>query len=62
MRVKEGAKMYDVVIVGSPNVNAGYTLVGNAQYWAIAQDFEKTFRLLKGLPCDIFLGAILRYE
>jgi metallo-beta-lactamase class B len=54
--------MYDVVIVGRPNVNAGYTLVGNAQYWAIAQDFEKTFRLLKGLPCDIFLGAILPYE
>ena len=33
--------MYDVVIVGSPNVNAGYTLVGNAQYPAIAQDVEK---------------------
>jgi metallo-beta-lactamase class B len=54
--------MYDVVIVGSPNVNAGYTLVGNAQYPAIAQDVEKTFRVLKALPCDIFLGAILPYE
>ena len=49
--------MYDVVIVGSPNVNAGYTLVGNAQYPAIAQDVEETFRVLKALPCDIFLGA-----
>jgi metallo-beta-lactamase class B len=57
MKVKEGAKTYDVVIVGSPNVNAGYTLVGNAQYPAIAQDFQKTFRVLKALPCDIFLGA-----
>lgn len=57
MKVKEGAKTYDVVIVGSPNVNAGYKLVGNAQYPAIAQDFEKTFRVLKALPCDIFLGA-----
>ena len=29
MNVKEGAKTYRVVIVGSPNVNAGYKLVGN---------------------------------
>jgi len=57
MKVTEGAKTYDVVIVGSPNVNPGYKLVGNAQYPAIAQDFEKTFRVLKALPCDIFLGA-----
>jgi metallo-beta-lactamase class B len=57
MKVKEGAKTYDVVIVGSPNVNTGYKLVGNAQYPAIAQDFQKTFRVLKALPCDIFLGA-----
>jgi metallo-beta-lactamase class B len=62
MKVTEGAKTYDVVIVGSPNVNPGYKLVGNAQYPAIAQDVEKTFRLLNGLPCDIFLGAILAYE
>ena len=57
MKVTEGGKTYDVVIVGSPNVNAGYKLVGNAQYPAIARDFEKTFRVLKALPCDIFLGA-----
>lgn len=23
----------------------------------IAADYEKTFRVLRGLPCDIFLGA-----
>lgn len=57
MKVTEGANTYDVVIVGSPNVNAGYKLVGNARYPGIAQDFEKTFRLLKALPRDIFLGA-----
>src|SRR6185437_14815821 len=32
MKVTEGAKTYDVVIVGSPNVNPGYKLVGNAHY------------------------------
>jgi metallo-beta-lactamase class B len=57
MKVKDGSKTYDVVIVGSPNVNAGYKLVGNKEYPTIAGDFEKTFRVLKALPCDIFLGA-----
>jgi len=57
MKVSDGGKTYDVVIVGSPNVNAGYKLVGNSLYPHIAQDYEKTFRVLASLPCDIFLGA-----
>lgn len=50
-------KTYNVVIVGSPNVNAGYKLVNNTRYPEIAKDYETTFRVLKSLPCDIFLGA-----
>ena len=46
-----------MVIIGSPNVNAGYKLVNNAAYPKIAQDYERTWRVLKSLPCDIFLGA-----
>jgi metallo-beta-lactamase class B len=57
MKVKEGAKAYNVVIVGSPNVNPGYKLVGNMLYPGIAEDYERTFRVLKSLPCDYFLGA-----
>jgi metallo-beta-lactamase class B len=57
LKVKNGARMLDVVIVGSPNVNPGYVLVGNKKYPGIAQDFEKTFRVLKALPVDVFLGA-----
>ena len=57
MTAQEGGKSYDVVIVGSPNVNAGYKLVGNAKYPGIAEDFARTFRVLKSLHCDIFLGA-----
>lgn len=57
MTVKDGGRDYNVVIVGSPNVNAGYKLVGNAAYPAIAQDYELTFRTLRSLPCDVFLGA-----
>jgi metallo-beta-lactamase class B len=57
MKVREAGKTYDVVIVGSPNVNPGYRLVNNASYPQIAEDYEKMFRVLKALPCDIFLGA-----
>ena len=57
MKVRDGNKTYDVVIVGSPNVNPGYKLVNNSLYPQIASDYEKMFRVLKSLPCDIFLGA-----
>ena len=56
-RTTDKGKTYNVVIVGSPNVNAGYKLVNNTRYPEIAKDYETTFRVLKSLPCDIFLGA-----
>ncbi len=57
MKVQDGGKVYDVVIVGSTSVNPGYKLVRNAAYPEIAQDYEAMFRTLKSLPCDVFLGA-----
>jgi len=57
MKAREGDKTYNVVIVGSPNVNAGYKLVNNPLYPQIADDYAKMFRVLKSLPADVFLGA-----
>jgi metallo-beta-lactamase class B len=57
MQVRDGARTLNAVIVGSPNVNPGYILVGNKDYPGIADDYTKTFAVLKGLPCDLFLGA-----
>lgn len=57
MKVMEGGKSYNVVIVGSPNVNTGYRLVGNVLYPHIAEDYARQFRVLKSLPVDFFLGA-----
>ena len=57
MKVTDGGKTYNVVIVGSPNVNPGYKLVANPAYPQIAEDYERMWRVLKSLPCDIFLGA-----
>jgi metallo-beta-lactamase class B len=57
MKVREGGKTYNVVIIGSPNVNDGYKLVGNTLYPRIAKDYERMFRVLRSLRCDYFLGA-----
>jgi metallo-beta-lactamase class B len=57
MQVRDGARTLNAVIVGSPNVNPGYILVGNKAYPGIADDYVKTFAVLKSLPCDLFLGA-----
>jgi len=61
LQVNEGGKTWNVTIVGSANVNPGYALVNNSRYPNIAQDYEKTFRVLKSLPTDIFLGAHPNY-
>jgi metallo-beta-lactamase class B len=57
MDEREGGRLLHVVIVGSPNVNSGYKLVGNTVYPQIAADYAHQFAVLKALPCDIFLGA-----
>lgn len=55
--VREAGQLLNAVIIGSPNVNPGYVLVGNKNYPRIAQDYEKTFAVLLSLPVDLFLGA-----
>jgi metallo-beta-lactamase class B len=61
MAVKERGHPLNVVIVGSWNVNPGWRLVDRpdqaASYPGIADDYRHTFATLKGLQCDIFLGA-----
>jgi metallo-beta-lactamase class B len=56
-RVKHEGESFDVVVIGSPNVNPGFQLVDNKDYPQIADDYAKTFQILKSLPCDVFLGA-----
>ncbi|PYT25721.1 MAG: subclass B3 metallo-beta-lactamase [Acidobacteria bacterium] len=57
VKVQDSGKTYDVVIVGSVNVNQGYILLGNKRYPQIADDFARTFKILQSLPVDAFLGA-----
>ena len=57
VKVHDGGKSYDAVIVGSPNVNPGYRLINNSAYPTIADDYTRMFTVLKSLPADLFLGA-----
>ena len=57
MQLSEAGKIYNAVIVGSPNVNPGYNLINDPKYPQMAADYKQQFRTLKSLPCDIFLGA-----
>lgn len=57
MQVDDAGRKLNAVIIGSPNVNRGYILVGNKDYPQIADDYVNTFKVLNTLPVDLFLGA-----
>jgi metallo-beta-lactamase class B len=57
LKTREGDKTYDVVILGSIGVNPGYILVNNKDYPQIADDYVRSFKVLRALPCDVFLGS-----
>jgi len=57
IKSQEGNRSHSAVIIGSPNVNPGDRHANNEKYPQIAVDYERTFKVLKSLPGDIFLGA-----
>lgn len=56
MQAEEEGKRHDVVFVCSTSA-PGYKLVNNPKYPTIVDDYRKTFEVLKGLSCDVLLGA-----
>lgn len=60
MQAEERGKLYSVVFLCGVTV-PGYKLVGNAGYPNIVSDYERSFVVLKALPCGVFLGAHGRY-
>jgi metallo-beta-lactamase class B len=57
LKAQDHGKPYNVVIVGSAGVNDARTLVNNANYPDIVADYQRCFRALKALPCDVFLAS-----
>jgi metallo-beta-lactamase class B len=57
MKVKEGSGTYNVVIIGSLGVNPGFKLVNNKETPQIADEYMQSYRILRGLACDVPLGS-----
>ena len=57
MKVEDGGKSYDVVIIGSMGVNPGFQLVNNPRVPEIADEYMRGFQVLRSLPCDVPLGS-----
>jgi metallo-beta-lactamase class B len=57
IKIPDGGRTYDVVVIGSIGVNPGYQLVNNKDIPQIADEYMRSFKLLRSLPCDIPLGS-----
>jgi metallo-beta-lactamase class B len=57
LKVTEGGRSLDVVIVGSLGVNPGFQLVNNAEVPGIADEFRRAFKASRNLPCDVPLAS-----
>ena len=61
LQTHEGTRTLNVVIVGGWAPNPAVRLIATpdkpASYPNIAADFDRTFKTLAALPCDIFLDA-----
>ena len=57
MKVAEGGRSYDVVVIGSLGVNPGFKLVNNTDVPKIADEFTRAFKVSRELPCDVPLGS-----
>jgi metallo-beta-lactamase class B len=57
MRAEEGGRTYSVVILGGMGVAAGQTLVNAAGLTPLAQDYIRSFKFLRSIPCDVPLGS-----
>jgi metallo-beta-lactamase class B len=65
METTVGEDRYQVVFAGGYGINPGVRLVGNNAYPRIAEDYARTFAVLKRLKPDVFLAQhpdIFRFE
>ncbi|MEP6847280.1 MAG: subclass B3 metallo-beta-lactamase [Acidobacteriota bacterium] len=54
--VQENGKKYDVLIAPSMSVNPGVRLVDNNEWPGVADAYRESFRKVRLLKCDVFLG------
>ena len=56
MTVTENNTEYQVVFIGGTSVNPGVNLIENERHPGIADDYARTFKVLKSLKGEVFLG------
>jgi metallo-beta-lactamase class B len=56
-KIQDGGRSYDVLIIGSVGVNAGTRLVADGKPSPIAEEYQRSFRILRSLKADIPLGS-----
>jgi metallo-beta-lactamase class B len=56
LKATENGKTHDVVVVGSLSLNAA-NLGDNPAYPNIREDFVKSFKVMRSLPADVFVGS-----
>lgn len=52
-----GAQVRQAMIMCSNTILPGYRLVGTESYPGIAADFEKSYRVWRTTPCEVFLAS-----
>jgi metallo-beta-lactamase class B len=57
MSVQDSGKPYNVVIIGSMGVNPGLQLVNNRTNPGIVDEYERGFKVMHSLACDVPLGS-----
>ena len=55
--IAEGGRTYHVLIANLGTINPGTVLLNNHEYPNIADDYSQTYRILRALPCDVFLTS-----
>jgi metallo-beta-lactamase class B len=57
MRAEEAGRSYSVVILGGMGVTANAALVERGVLTPLAQDYIRSFKFLRSIPCDVPLGS-----
>jgi metallo-beta-lactamase class B len=57
LKVQDAGKTYDVVIIGSMGVNGGTQLINNRNNPDILNEYERGFKVMHSLACDVPLGS-----
>ena len=55
--VEDGGKKYNVIFLCSDRITPKVPLINNERYPAIADDFRNTYKTLRTIPVDVYLGS-----